>query len=253
MTDTASHPEPRIIGIDCATDAKKVGLALCVIHEGHPHIEQLMVGATWVGIDEQVAAWATAPTLLALDAPLGWPAQLGDSLHTHYAGAELAPSANSLFRRTTDDVVAEQLGKRPLDVGSDRIARTAHAALSFLTRLRERVDAPIPLAWTPGSVEGLAAIEVYPAGTLAARKLPHSGYKASTDASSALRHKLAQAVREELAIDEDAGELLAQSDHALDAVLCARAGLDFLSGDVVRPKDLSLAKREGWIWVRPPE
>jgi hypothetical protein len=155
-----------------------------------------------------------------------------------------------MFRRTTDDAVAEHLGKRPLDVGSDRIARTAHVALSFLARLRERIGAPIPLAWDPGSLEGLAAIEVYPAGTLAAWKLPHSGYKGTTDRSEALRHQLAEAVREELSIDEDGTKLMVQSDHALDAALCVCAGLDFLAGDVLRPEDLSLAKREGWIWVR---
>jgi len=43
---------------------------------------------------------------------------------------------------------------------------------------------------------------------------------------------------------------MVESDHALDAALCVCAGLDFLAGDVVRPKDLSSAKREGWIWVR---
>jgi hypothetical protein len=188
VTDPAASPESRIIGIDCATVAKKVGLALCSVRAGRPRIDQVLVGESWPAIDEQVACWATGATLLALDAPLGWPAPLADSLHTHQAGAELAPTANALFRRATDDMVAEHLGKRPLDVGSDRIARTAHGALSFLTRLRERVDAPIPLAWDPGAIEGIATIEVYPAGTLATRNLPHSGYKGPTDRSAALRH-----------------------------------------------------------------
>jgi hypothetical protein len=53
--------------------------------------------------------------------------------------------------------------------------------------LRERVDAPIPLAWDLGSLEHPAAIEVYPTGTLAARNLPNSGYKAPTEQSRALR------------------------------------------------------------------
>ena len=68
--------------------------------------------------------------------------------------------------------------------------------------------------------------------------------------SSVLRERLAEAVRKELAIDEHAIKLMVQSDHELDAAWCVCAGLDFLAGDVVRPKDLSLAKREGWIWVR---
>ena len=252
MTDPAARPNLSIIGIDCATVAKKVGLALCSVGEGRPRIDKLLVGESWPAIDEQVVQWATGATLLALDAPLGWPAPLADSLHAHHAGAALAPTANALFRRATDDTIAEQLGKRPLDVGSDRIARTAHAALSLLTRLRERLGEPIPLAWHPGPVEGLAAIEVYPAGTLAARRLPHSGYKAATEHSTELRRQLTNAVQQELSIDDEATALMVQSDHALDAVLCVSAGLDFLSGNVLRPDDLNLAKREGWIWVGRP-
>jgi hypothetical protein len=252
VTQFATPPDLRIIGIDCATVAKKVGLALCTVGEGRPRIDQLLVGESWPTIDERVASWTTGPTLLALDAPLGWPAPLADSLQGHRAGAELAHSPNAMFRRTTDDAVAAHLGKRPLDVGSDRIARTAHAALSFLARLRERVGAPIPLAWDPGSLECPAAIEVYPAGTLAARNLPHSGYKAPTEQSKALRQRLTEAIQQELSIDEEATKLMVQSDHALDAALCAWAGLDFLAGDVLRPDDLNIAKREGWIWVREP-
>ena len=247
---SAKGPSVRIIGIDCATVAQKVGLALCVIREGRPRIDQLLVGESWPAIDEQLVQWATEPTLLAVDAPLGWPALMADSLHSHRAGSELPYPSNTLFRRETDDVVAEHLGKRPLDVGADRIARTAHTALSLLARLREIVGKPIPLAWQPGSAEGLAAIEVYPAGTLAARGLPHSGYKARTGHSVELRQQLVEAIRQQLSVDDDAAMLMVQSDHALDAVLCTVAGLDFLAGDVLQPSDLDLAQREGWIWVR---
>jgi hypothetical protein len=250
VTTRTAHSDLRIIGIDCATDAKKVGLALCTMLEGRPRIAELWVGKSWPAIDEQIAGWASGATLLALDAPLGWPAPLAESLHTHHAGAELAPTSNALFRRTTDNVVAEHLGKRPLDVGSDRIARTAHGALSLLARLRERLAAPIPLAWDPGPIEGLAAIEVYPAGTLAARKLPHSGYKGSGEAASTRRQQLITALAKELSFDAQARERMLDTDHALDATLCVCAGLDFLAGDVIRPRDLSLARREGWIWVR---
>jgi predicted RNase H-like nuclease len=239
----------RIIGIDCATVAQKVGLALCVVGEGRPRLDQLLVGESWPAIDAQLARWANDETLLAVDAPLGWPAPLADALHGHRAGAELPYATNTLFRRKTDDVVAEHLGKRPLDVGADRIARTAHTALSLLARLQRTIGKTIPLAWRPGSIDGPAAIEVYPAGTLAARGLPSSGYKARTSQSSELRHQLAEAVRQSLSADDDAAKLMVQSDHALDAALCTVAGLDFLAGDVLQPEDLDLAKREGWIWV----
>lgn len=272
MTTPSAEPDARIIGIDCATDPKNVGLALCTIRHARPRIDEVIVGKSWPAIDEQVARWATAtptgaatptatpttttPTLFALDAPLGWPALLGASLHAHHAGAGLDPPANALFRRSTDDAIAQRLGKRPLDVGSDRIARTAHSALSFLARLRKRLDAPIPLAWQPGPLDTTSAIEVYPAGTLAARDLPSSGYKGPSDAATARRQQLADVIAQELfsdehALGEQALELMVGTDHALDAVLCVCAGLDFLAGDVVPPDDLRLAKQEGWIWVRP--
>ena len=243
--------DTRIIGIDCATDAKKVGLALCVISDGRPELREVTTGTTWPAIDEQVASWATTPTLLALDAPLGWPARLGESLHAHRAGASFNHPPNAMFRRSTDDAVAQRLRKRPLDVGSDRIARTAHVALSFLERLRKRLDAPIPLAWDPSPIDAVTAIEVYPAGTLAARNLPHSGYKGSADSASSLRRELTTAIGEQLSFDAHSEAEMTRTDHALDAALCVCAGLDFLAGDAVPPEDLSLAKREGWIWVRP--
>lgn len=249
MAKLAIPSETRVIGVDCATDPKKVGLALGTIIDGHPRIQEVTTGKTWPAIDEQVASWATTPTLLALDAPLGWPAPLGESLHAHRAGAAFDHLPNAMFRRATDDAVAERLGKRPLDVGSDRIARTAHAALSFLARLRKRLDAPVQLAWEPAPIETVAAIEVYPAGTLAARNLPHSGYKGPGDSAFSLRRGLTTEIAKQVSLDPRATEQMVHSDHALDAVLCVCAGLDFLTGDAVRPKDLSLAKREGWIWV----
>ena len=60
--------------------------------------------------------------------------------------------ANAMFRRITDVFIQTRLGKRPLDVGADRIARTAYAALAILAILRVELGIPIPLAWTPGLV-----------------------------------------------------------------------------------------------------
>ena len=249
MAKLVLSPETRIIGVDCATDPKKVGLALCTLTGRRPRIQEVTTGKTWPAIDEQVASWTTTPTLFAIDAPLGWPARLGESLHAHNAGDALHHLPNAIFRRATDDAVAERLGKRPLDVGSDRIARTAHAALSFLARLRKQLDAPIRLAWEPAPIETHAAIEVYPAGTLATRNLPCSGYKGSGEPAASLRRELTTEIEKQVLLDAHAKEQMVHTDHALDAVLCVCAGLDFLTGDAVPPQDLSLAKREGWIWV----
>ncbi len=86
---------------------------------------------------------------LALDAPLGWPAVLGETLGPHIAGESLDGTPNELFRRQTDHFIKAVIGRQPLDVGADRIARTAHAALGLLEQLRQLTGQPVPLAWTP--------------------------------------------------------------------------------------------------------
>jgi len=44
--------------------------------------------------------------------------------------------------------------------------------------------------------------------------------------------------------------LMGIRDDAIDSVVYALAGADFLRGEVYEPRDLPLAKKEGWIWVR---
>jgi hypothetical protein len=61
----------------------------------------------------------------AIDAPLGWPKPLAETLIDHRAGLPIETPANAMFRRTTDLFIQRKLKKTPLDVGADRIARTA--------------------------------------------------------------------------------------------------------------------------------
>ena len=41
--------------------------------------------------------------------------------------------------------------------------------------------------------------------------------------------------------------------NIFDAVLCVLAAADFVKGDVIRPTNRALAKKEGWIWVKSPQ
>ena len=186
------------------------------------------------------------PTLLAIDAPLGWPAALSVGLAKHLAGEEITTEPNSMFRRYTDRFIQERIGKTPLDVGADRIARTAHSALSLLGALRRRLNYNIPLAWSQDDCRRISAIEVYPAATLRAHSINTKGYKkrsnlAERDAMIERLHSLAS-FPEHI-------EVLRDSVDALDAVVCLVAGADFLQGLAMPPSDLALAKQEGWIWV----
>ena len=198
---------------------------------------------------ERVGQWIACsdePVLLAMDAPLGWPQRLADELSGHRAGRPLRSSANHLFRRATDEFVKEKVGKQPLDVGADRIARTAHSALEFLKRLEERLGKTIEMAWDQ-DFRGVRAIEVYPAATLKVHGIDTRGYKAPDRMD--LRKRVLAEVSTRLEIRAEVHDLEKRSD-TVDAVACILAGHDFLAQDCYSPPAGSVSKKEGWIWVR---
>lgn len=241
-----------IIGIDCAVDPKRVGLAVGRFRPGRRlQIRSVHLGPWRASLAASLSDWIDPrrPTLLALDAPLGWPQTLGDRLARHEAGAPLPIEASRLFRRHTDLVVHDRLGKLPLEVGADRIARTGHAALALLDQLRGASRRAIPLAWSPRGVRQIGAIEVYPAATLRSHRFEARGYRA-TEATD-VRRALLRRVKDRADLPAKTS-LLVRSPDAFDAVLCVLAGADFLSGMAVPPTDRQRARREGWIWFRAP-
>lgn len=218
-----------IIGIDCAVDPRRVGLALGTFNGEHTRLLRAEIGALSRDPAEVVADWLSeygGPVLLALDAPLGWPMALGTNLQAHCAGAVLDCPADTLFRRETDRFVRRIVGKQSLDVGADRIARTAHAALGLLANVRRLTGMELPLAWEPNLV-GNHVIEVYPAATLLDRGVAESGYK-KADATDA-RQRLLNALSKYLVISGDSASMLRSAD-ALDAAVCVLAAHDFLLG-----------------------
>jgi len=243
-----------IVGVDCATDARRVGLALGTWNGHRTVLEKALPGASVGSVAGTIGDWL-APSgraLLAMDAPLGWPEPLGRELHAHQAGGSLGTPPNLMFRRLTDRAVKSEIGKQPLDVGADRIARTAHAALSLLDDLRRRTGEPIPLAWQPQFSDRVAAIEVYPAGTLAACQVAGRGYKPPEHMDR--RAVLVNWLAGEITLPDDPSPFLESAD-VLDAALCVLAGADFLCGAALAPdqQEMATVRREGWIWVRRPQ
>ncbi|MCY3964887.1 MAG: DUF429 domain-containing protein [Acidobacteria bacterium] len=254
-TDLETNPCPetgfsRIIGVDFATKDAKRGLVLATREGGHLRLER-----TWnrrgafLDILTQWVAEAKEATLIAVDAPLGWPAPLGEALESHQAGQTIATSADGMFRRRTDDFVQHTTGKRPLEVGANLIARTAHAALDLLSKLGEALGTSVPLAWTPTGVEGPAAIEVYPAATLRAYGIRDAGYK-KVDQQRERREIVKALRRHSMRIPDSGASELHRNADTLDAAVCVLAAEDFIAGRAARPEDQDLARREGWIWVR---
>ena len=177
-----------------------------------------------------------------IDAPLGWPAPFAKSLEGHSAGEPLPLNPETGFARETDRFVREKTGLKPLDVGADRIARTAAAALKLIEALRTLTGQPLPLLSSPEVAGGL--IEVYPAATLKQHRLPHRGYKTP----HATRERMA--ITDGISSKVDLGpcrQTCIDSDHCLDAVLCVLTAIDFMNGICCEPFS-NLLPHEGWIW-----
>jgi uncharacterized protein DUF429 len=240
-----------VIGLDCATDLRNVGAASADATGARPAIKNLThISARSLAATVSAARASGQSVLLAMDAPLGWPAPLGQGLISHRAGDVLGAEAHSLFRRTTDIWLKAATGQQPLDVGADRIARTAHASLRLLAELRRLTSDPIPLVWQSDFADPIGCVEVYPAATLRAHGLPHSGYKGDKANHLAQRQLIVERLCSLLDLSSDCQTALVASDHAIDAAVCVLAATDFLSGHAQPPHDHDLATKEGWIWVR---
>ena len=239
-----------LIGIDCAVQSSNIGIAIGRVIDGVTVVERLFAGHKDPAaiIAEAIAR----PALLAFDSPLGWPADLGATLAGHRAGDSVEVEPNTLFRRETDRYVKQTIGKQSLDVGADRIARTAHAALNLLADVRARADVPIELAVTQHVRPGALCFEVYPAATLKAHAIDARGYKGKKPENLEARRRLIDSLKPRLRIEESEIDTALATDDALDAAVCCLSAADFLAGDCFEPDDVALAEKEGWIWVRRP-
>lgn len=252
-----------LVGLDCATQPQNTGLARATLEDGRVTVHEARIGRSAEGIVDTLCSWLSASpeAVFALDAPLGWPLPMGALLAAHQAGGPLAPeaagstAADQMFNRETDRIVRRMLGKKPLEVGADRIARTALTALATLEAVGARVD--VEMGWAPGSVASGAppsrhVLEVYPAATLLARGLPTRGYKAA--GAREIRARLVDALDADL--DPEPRAAAIATDHGLDAVLCCLAAADYARGDVLTPEAAGVpterARQEGWIWFEPP-
>lgn len=285
----------QIIGIDCAADPKNIGVAYAKMAGTRFTVERVRFGKG--GRDSrsrrlrdlandvvESVREADAPTLLAIDAPLGWPTQMSCALATHRAGEQLegtghqAPDAGSFFSRCTDRFVAEKTGKTPMAVGANLIARVSHTALGLLEMLRLSDGMPnFPHLLSQDGVirrEEGGLIEVYPA--LAGPFFLSSTGKAKywDDLASALdklkkdddvnwferlRQRVGALTDGELTVHlndavADAIKTRPRRDHGLDAILCAWTGFRFLQRRCVEPpraddgQHNDCFEREGWIW-----
>lgn len=243
-----------LVGLDAASQPENFGYAIGTLNQGKIVLSDFGVLKSKHQPDALTTIIAPAlkraeQALVAIDAPLGWPLALAASLANHRAGEAIVAEKTIVFSRETDRIVAAKIEKRPLEVGADKIARAAHSALEVLARLRALTLKEIPLAWA-SRVVSVAAIEVYPGATLKARGIEHSGYKKLDERERAVRRRIAQALEPEVPA---LMRLIEEKADIFDACLCLVAAKDFLEVELLQPDDQSLARREGWIWVRTPK
>ena len=246
-----------IVGIDCATDPKKTGLAFARYSgNGCPEIKDIDLGngdKRYSSLSSRIESWIgdsknkADRTLLALDAPLGWPDEMHKTLKDHAAGQRVCPEPDNMFYRETDRLVKGELRMSPMAIGADKIARTAHSALALLNDMHAR------LAWSPDNLTGIDAIEVYPAATLCALGVNYKGYKTGKDKKKILAtREIIKEVEKHINFSQGARKKMEGSHDLLDAAICVLAGYDFLRGRCRSPsgEQAGTARKEGWIWVR---
>lgn len=240
-------PSVRLIGVDCATVPARTGVAIGTLLNGRVEVETVIPPARDLDVAGAVAAALAGVdrAVVALDAPLGWPAALGAALTQHHPGDPITIHPDELFARATDRAIRARLGKAPLEVGADRIARTAVAALALLAAVRERTGLALPVHAAAGPLPAIAAAEVYPAALVAAGGERPRGGEATLLAKRALL-----AAAEPGALPRHAAALAVPD--ALDAALCVVAAADLALGRAVPPPPAlrAAAAREGWIWAR---
>lgn len=271
----------RLIGLDAAVDPRNNALSCGELRwstDGVPTlcVEELVAPRDEEELHRTLLGWvAPVATVLCVDSPLGWPADLGEQLISHVAGAELFGEPNELFRRLTDRDIHRRLKKTPLDVGADRIARTAHRTLARLARvgaaaaraaaaphgeLRRTIvpearDIAVPLTRTElvhigvhtptTSRPPVFLLETYPAGWFASERIDTRGYRppAARERRSALWEKIVtvtgQARFPELRVEGGIPvEAICRRADELDGILCLLVGAEALLGRALGASDI---------------
>lgn len=240
-----------IVGIDLAVDARNCAISWGRLESGRLIVDRVAMAGSDEVLDSLLDGVEDRTVLLCIDAPLGWPAEMGRHLAEHRAGAAVTASANDLFRRETDRDIYRRYRKTPLDVGADRIARTALRALQLLSTLRGRTGREIDLPLTLDGIArpGIHVLETYPAGYLAARKFDVKGYRerGAVETRRMVLEKVCSAAGESLELGPPPAEFLPRAD-LLDSLLCAIAGQIAASGGSPPPTNRTRAAIEGWIW-----
>jgi predicted nuclease with RNAse H fold len=248
-------------GIDLASRPKRTAVAIVAWDEPNPRLVELALHRDRQGdvfFDKYLVTTAvnlrrpegcSEITKVAIDAPFGWPRDFIVALNA-YTDSLVPPvpmdfSKQSLYRRTTDALIADSKEGSPLPVSVEKIGycaiRTA-VLLGEVARLRGSEAAA-----RDGS--GLVC-EVYPA-VAARRWLTADGYRGPNQ--TAVRAELFDRIIAATQMSDPHGVIeeaqRSPHDDLLDALICALLARACELGqvDAIPEEHRDAALREGWI------
>jgi hypothetical protein len=249
------------LGIDLASQPKRTAVAVIAWDQARPRLIELALHRDRHGDifhDKYLITTATnlrrpadCPEIakVAIDAPLGWPRDFVSALAAYTEG--LIPPVpmdfdkSSLYRRTTDALIAERTEANPLPVSVDKIGYCAIRAAVLVGEIA-RLTSPEAAARDGSGI----VCEVYPAPAIR-RWLDVRGYKgaAGTAIRAEMVDRIVGATRmcDPFRLLERARE--SPDDDLLDALICALLGRACELGqtDPVPPEHHQIALEEGWI------
>ena len=233
------------MGVDLATQPAKTAVARIAWSKNAAHV----IGLETHGTDEVILNACAEADFVGIDAPFGWPDTFVTFVNQHRDGTQVAQDGGSdisrrqMAYRLTDLVVAEEFGRWPLSVSTDRIGLTAMRASSLLTRVRDSGE-------SVDRAGGGRFAEVYPAVSLKVWGLRASSYKGANSAhlSALVDDLLAAAPWLSLGIFDTTCR---QNDDAFDAIIAALISRAHALGRWRTPSEdqAVTAAREGWIVV----
>jgi predicted nuclease with RNAse H fold len=233
------------VGVDLATQPAKTAVARIAWSKNAAHV----IGLETHGTDEVILNACQEADFVGIDAPFGWPDTFVAFVNQHREGFQVAQDGGSdisrrqMAYRLTDLVVAEEFGRWPLSVSTDRIGLTAMRASSLLTRVRDSSE-------VVDRAGGGRFAEVYPAVALKVWELRASSYKGANSAhlSALVDDLLAAAPWLSLGTFDTTCR---QNDDAFDAIIAALISRAHALGRWRTPSEdqAVTAAREGWIVV----
>ena len=237
----------KFVGIDLAARADKT--SICILDwRDNPVVESVYSRAT----DEQIICYAgKTATAVGIDSPFGWPSTFVSFVKHGLMSQPPQPlrsfESDRLRYRETDLWVREQFesrGKRvqPLSVSTDKLGAVALRCVRLVRCL----------AHVRG--DRVNIFEIYPFASLSSWMRINGSYKRSSKdkvASRRLRESIVSKFTQHGVVTADFHTRLIDSDHDLDALICALTAALAYNGQTYTPpgEKSDLAELEGWIHV----